>query len=119
MPCEKCGHKLLLGRIIITDIVPDQEPYESDEEIEKDEIDCDIFLDVHYCENCEIIHDIWDDEEEHLQYQPRSAQLGVLENALYHLGSMVRDYVNGEVSRDKLENEAEKARQLSGCDDEE
>lgn len=42
-----------------------------------------------------------------------------LREAFYHLGSMVRDYVNGEVSRDELEDEAEKARKLSGCDDEE
>jgi len=42
-----------------------------------------------------------------------------LEDALYHLGSMVRDYVNGEVSMNELETEAERARKLSGYDDEE
>ena len=66
MTCQKCGHKLLLGVAYIEYVEPDQEPYEADEEIAKETIYTSIPLDVHYCEECEIIHDIWDDEGEHL-----------------------------------------------------
>jgi len=61
MPCKKCGHNLILGKTFITTIEPDQEPYEADEVIEMDEIECNIFLQLHYCPACKIIHDIWDD----------------------------------------------------------
>jgi len=64
--CKKCGNKLLLGKVWIESIHPDDEPYESGEEIEIDEIDFNESLLVHYCEKCEIIHDIWDDENVHL-----------------------------------------------------
>ena len=66
MACEKCGHKLILGRVWFPDIEPDDEPYESGERVEMDRIECDIFLDVHWCPQCEIMTDIWDDNGKHL-----------------------------------------------------
>jgi len=66
MPCSKCNHKLILARVSITEIDPDPEPYESGEHIGLNTIDCDIGLDLHYCPNCKIIHDIWDDDGKHL-----------------------------------------------------
>ena len=66
MPCSKCGHKLILGSAWITDIEPDDEPYEADVEEDIDPTDCNICLELHYCPQCEIIHDIWDDDGKHL-----------------------------------------------------
>ena len=66
MPCKNCGGKLLLGRADIIVIRPDPEPYEPDKEIHIDAFEPNISLDIHYCENCGIIHDIWDDENMHL-----------------------------------------------------
>jgi len=60
MSCKKCGHKLILGRVFVDYIIPDPEPYEPDQEVEIGDIPFNDFLDVHYCEGCEIIHDIWD-----------------------------------------------------------
>jgi hypothetical protein len=64
--CKKCGHKLLAGTVFIETIRPIDEPYESGEHINIDDI-ClaEQFL-VHYCEQCRILHDIWDDEQVHL-----------------------------------------------------
>ena len=61
MSCKKCGHKLILGRAWVTEIEPDEEPYEADSEEDIDIPDCSMQLDVHYCPKCEIIHDIWDE----------------------------------------------------------
>ena len=66
MSCKKCGHKLILGRAFVDYINPDPEPYESDQEVEIEDISFNDFLDVHYCEGCEIIHDIWDDSGKHI-----------------------------------------------------
>lgn len=66
MDCIKCGHKLLLGKVFIETIRPDDEPYESGENIDLEDIYISEQFLVHYCENCEIIHDIWDDEHKHL-----------------------------------------------------
>lgn len=67
--CIKCGHTLLLGVAHIEYIVPDQEPYEADKREEMDELYVYHTLNVHYCENCQMIHDIWSDEGRHLQGQ--------------------------------------------------
>lgn len=66
MGCIKCGGKLILGQVGIDLIEPDQEPYESGEIVEMEPIEIYASLHVHYCENCERIHDIWSDDGEHL-----------------------------------------------------
>lgn len=64
--CKQCGGKLILGKTYIEIIDPDQEPYEDGEREKLELIDCDICFNLHYCPNCEIIRDIWDDEKVHL-----------------------------------------------------
>ena len=66
MLCKKCGHKLILGKAWITEIEPDAEPYEADVEEEINIIDCNACFNLHYCPECQIIHDLWDDDREHL-----------------------------------------------------
>ena len=63
MPCDKCKGKTILGKTYITYIDPDQEPFEADELVELDEIECDICIDVHYCPKCKTINDWWDDNK--------------------------------------------------------
>ena len=63
VPCDRCTGKTILGKTYITSIGPDQEPFEADELVELDEIDCDICIDVHYCPSCKTINDWWDDEK--------------------------------------------------------
>lgn len=58
MACKKCGGKLILGRVDIDEVQPDQEPYESGEIEEMEPIQVFTFLEVHYCPKCKIIHDI-------------------------------------------------------------
>ncbi len=72
MACSKCGHKLILGSAWITEIEPDAEPYESGVEEEIDIIDCNISFNLHYCPKCQIIHDIWDDDNLHLPQPVKS-----------------------------------------------
>lgn len=73
MECPKCGNELLLGAVLIDTIYPHDEPYESGELVEVEEICVGEKFLVHYCENCNIIHDIWDDEQVHLIRVPHGA----------------------------------------------
>ncbi len=66
MGCKKCGGRLLLGSVGIDSVQPDQEPYESGESVDMEAIDVFTSFEVHYCEKCKIIHDLWDDSEIHL-----------------------------------------------------
>lgn len=66
MSCIKCGYKLMLAKTWITEIEPDSEPYEADIEEDVDDIELNVCFDLYYCPKCEIIHDIWDDERNHL-----------------------------------------------------
>ena len=58
MTCKNCGHKLLLGTVWVNEIIPDAEPYDSDEELEMEPIDISASFSVHCCEGCGEIVDI-------------------------------------------------------------
>jgi hypothetical protein len=64
--CSICEHKLILGKAWITEIEPDAEPYQAGVKKDMENIDCNVCLNLHYCPNCQIVHDLWDDDREHL-----------------------------------------------------
>lgn len=61
MACSKCKGKLILGSAWITEIEPDEEPFEADEVIDLDPIDCNESIEVYWCPKCERLENAWVD----------------------------------------------------------
>ncbi len=63
VPCNKCGHKTVLAIGYLSELSPDQEPYQSDVVEPCDSVGETIYEEVsvgiHYCEQCQKISDIW------------------------------------------------------------